>query len=115
MGKAKIERSREQLPPPLPERKGTVARDSAQALYRSESSGVILRKNLKHYLRQLGYSTFELFAHECNIPKSTLSQILNLTRDPRLSTLESLAKAMRVPVAKLLELPNPLPPDWSKL
>jgi transcriptional regulator with XRE-family HTH domain len=92
-----------------------VVHDSATATYKVEPSSVILRKNLKHYLRQLGYSTFELFAHESNVPKSTLSQILNMTRDPRLSTLDALAKAMHIHVSKLLELPKPLPPDWSKL
>jgi DNA-binding phage protein len=80
-----------------------------------EASAILLRKNLKHILRTLGYQTFERFAHEHQIPKSTLSQLIHHTRNPRLSTMDAVAKALGVSLSALFSLPQPLPPDWKDL
>ena len=50
-----------------------------------------------------GYKTVEIFAHENSIAKSTLSQIINGTRDPRFTTLLKIAKALEITVWELLK------------
>lgn len=75
----------------------------------------ILTKNLKYWIRKRGYTTYEGFAFQVGIPKSTLSQILNHNRDPRLGTIEQFAFMLGLSVAELTEPPNPLPPDWDDL
>ncbi|HSQ41488.1 MAG TPA: helix-turn-helix transcriptional regulator [Fibrobacteraceae bacterium] len=100
---------------PLTPPRGTKVAESSTSLAATAAAHVILRKNLKNLLRLQKFPTFEKFAHECGIPKSTLSQILNHTRDPRLGTLEQIAKALRLRVPDLFQLPDPLPWDWNDL
>jgi len=78
-------------------------------------TGELLSKNIKHWIRSRGYTSFEKFAYQCGIPKSTLSQMLTHTRDPRLSTLEKIALQLGLTVADLLTEPNPRPKDWLNL
>jgi len=72
----------------------------------------ILHNNLKYYIA-LKYNSFEKFAHAVRIPKSTLSQVLNYRRDPKLATLEQLARALGVTVPCLLTKPDPIPETWG--
>ena len=106
-------------PKKTPARKvpGGLLADSGRGgvVYVSLTAGELLRKNLWSLMREKGFATDEKFAHECNIPKSTLSQIKNLTRSPRLDTLESLAQALEVPLSVFFALPDPLPKDWDAL
>lgn len=80
-----------------------------------EAMMVMLRKNIKHRSRQVGFRTLEEFAHASNIPKSTLSQILNQRRDPKLSTLLKLAESLETSIGGFFLLPNPTPKDWDEL
>ena len=80
----------------------------------------IVAENIRHYLKLKGYPTVELFAHEFNIPKSTMSRILNGKADPRLSTLVKIAESLNVNIADLYFLPPTLSSkrnsssNWSK-
>jgi DNA-binding XRE family transcriptional regulator len=80
-----------------------------------EDLQVLLRKNLKFRIREAGYKTIESFAHDHNIAKSTLSQILNHNRDPRLSTLIMLANSLDSSLTSFFYVPNPTPEDWDEL
>ena len=55
----------------------------------------------KEILKQ--YPTVEKFAHENEIPKQTLSQYINGTRDPRLTVLHRITKALEIPIGDLVE------------
>jgi transcriptional regulator with XRE-family HTH domain len=47
------------------------------------------------------YGSIELFAHENQIPKSTLSEILNGKNDPKLTTLAKICSGLEIPLADL--------------
>jgi DNA-binding Xre family transcriptional regulator len=49
--------------------------------------------------------SIELFAHENEIPKSTLSEILNGKNDPRLSTLAKICAGLEIQLADLFADP----------
>ena len=106
---------RSALPQAVPGEGKIWLRDFAAGTPEYGNIGILLRKNLTHWIRERGFTTFEKFAYECGIPKSTLSQILNQTRDPRLGTLEQVARALGLEVSTLLVTPTPLPKDWDKL
>jgi XRE family transcriptional regulator, regulator of sulfur utilization len=53
-------------------------------------------------LREAASLTQEDLAHEAGISTSTLSRIERGTYQPRMHTLNQLAKALKVPVAELL-------------
>ncbi len=60
-------------------------------------------ERLKGLIFEQGYQTVEQFAHENSIPKGSLSKILNGKVDPKLSTLERLAKALDISAGQLLD------------
>src|SRR6476620_9859980 len=49
--------------------------------------------------------SIELFAHENQIPKSTLSEILNGKNDPRLSTLAKICSGLEIQLYELFADP----------
>jgi|GEM_PF-4315258 len=76
---------------------------------------ILIRKNLIYQMRTHGFTNDEQFILATGFPKSTLWQIKNLKRSPRIDTLESLALALKVPLMKLLVIPSPRPIDWDEL
>ena len=65
-----------------------------------------IRKGLAQRIKMAGYKSFELFAHEHSLSKSTLSLILNGKREPKISTLVKIANALETDVQSLLCIPN---------
>ena len=59
--------------------------------------------NIKRLVEASGYRSLELFAHEHDIPKSTLSRILNSKADPKVSTLERISSALGIAVDELFK------------
>ncbi|MCB9496204.1 MAG: helix-turn-helix transcriptional regulator [Fibrobacteria bacterium] len=55
-----------------------------------------LRKNIIQLIHQAGYRSFELFAHENGIDKSTVSRILAGSREPKVGTLDRIRQALEV-------------------
>ncbi len=74
----------------------------APAKFNLGETGNVMVRNIKYWISYRGYTSFESFAFACNIPKSTLSQIINRSRDPRLGTIELIAHELGVTVAELL-------------
>jgi transcriptional regulator with XRE-family HTH domain len=62
-----------------------------------------IRRNLKRYcaLRKMNYSAL---SREAGIPLRTIQSILydERRREPRISTLDAIAKALKVPVDRLI-------------
>lgn len=104
-----------EFPRPLETQAGRQWASEPSPLFHSGESRVLLRKNLCHWMRMRGFRSFEEFAYASQIPKSTISQILNYQRDPRLSTLERFALVLGITVADLFREPHPLPEDWVQL
>jgi transcriptional regulator with XRE-family HTH domain len=99
-----------------PEVRGSALGDSGRVdAYISLDVAEMIRRNLVFWIRQRGYATDEKFAHEKNIPKSTLSQVKNKIRIPRVDTLDHLARALELPLYALFKVPDPRPSDWDEL
>lgn len=61
-----------------------------------------LGENLRRRILSSGPSgSIELFAHENQIPKSTLSEVLNGKNDPRLSTLAKICSGLGIGLSDL--------------
>ncbi|MDB5051609.1 MAG: hypothetical protein JWO30_4680 [Fibrobacteres bacterium] len=52
-----------------------------------------------------GYASVELYAHENNIPKSTLSEIITGKNDPRLTTLAKICAGLGISLSELFRDP----------
>lgn len=76
---------------------------------------ILIRKNLIYQMRTHGFTNDEQFILATGFPKSTLWQIKNLKRSPRINTLESLARALSIPLIALLQIPRTCPLDWDDL
>jgi transcriptional regulator with XRE-family HTH domain len=59
-------------------------------------------KNLRAHRDRLGLSQ-EALGYECDLHRTEISLLERSGRDPRLSTIVRLAKALRITPAKLLE------------
>lgn len=66
-----------------------------------------IRDNVRHEIAAAGYRTVELFAHENGLDKSTLSRLLNGSREPRIGTLIRIANALGIPTAQLFDFRKP--------
>jgi transcriptional regulator with XRE-family HTH domain len=55
-----------------------------------------LSQNIRSCIDAAGYRSVELFAHENNLEKSTLSRILSGKREPKIMTLLRIAQALGV-------------------
>ena len=62
-------------------------------------------QRIKGRILRSGYQSIELFAHEHDIPKSTLSEILNGKNDPRLTTLAKICSGLEIPLSELFQDP----------
>ena len=62
---------------------------------------VRLRENIRKEIALAGYRTIELFAHEHCIDKSTLSRIISGQREPKVSTILRISRALDIQVALL--------------
>ena len=60
-----------------------------------------LGETIKRQITLKGYATMELFAHENDIPKGTLSKILNGKVDPKATTLFRIAKGLEMDLPDL--------------
>jgi len=67
-----------------------------------------LRRNLQTLIRDAGYRSCELFAHEHGIDKSTVSRILRGSREPKVGTLDRIRQALEVDWNAILS-DQPLP------
>lgn len=67
----------------------------------------LIRLNVRNAIAAAGYRTVELFAHEHGLNKSTLSRLLNGNREPKVSTLSSIADALGISLSKLLDFRDP--------
>jgi len=56
----------------------------------------IIRENLRRRITESGYPTFERFAYENAIDKTTLSRILNGKREPKISTLFKIVDSLNL-------------------
>jgi transcriptional regulator with XRE-family HTH domain len=60
-----------------------------------------LGENIRRRIQNKSDGSIELFAHENQIPKSTLSEILNGKNDPRLTTLAKICSGLEIPLSEL--------------
>lgn len=67
-----------------------------------------LRRNIEDLVARAGYRTFELFAHEHGLDKSTVSRILAGSREPKVGTLDKIRRALDVDWNELLSDHPPL-------
>ena len=76
----------------------------------------IMRKLIKVRMKEMGFTTLESVAQECDMHRGALSRILNNQRDIQFSTLWRLIKALGWnDLPSVLELPDPLPENWNEL
>lgn len=59
-------------------------------------------ERIKALVGRRGYASVELFAHENQIAKSTLSEILNGKNDPKLTTLAKICSGLEISLSELL-------------
>ncbi len=72
-----------------------------------------LGKNLRRLIQnKSGTGSIELFAHENQIPKSTLSEILNGKNDPKLTTLARICSGLEITLSELFV--DPTIDSWVK-
>lgn len=60
-----------------------------------------LGDNIRRRIQKKSAGSIELFAHENQIPKSTLSEILNGKNDPKLTTLAKICSGLEIPLSEL--------------
>jgi len=75
---------------------------SEVALSKREIVAENIRRQIMRRIKLGEFSSIEHFASSTGVPKSLLSRILNLKADPKLSSLEKIARALEVPVEDLL-------------
>lgn len=102
--------------PPAPNARDSALGDS----YVAKGLPEVVRKNLKRLvLSRVGadkeFKTQEQFAVWHGIAKSTLSQVLNSKRSPKLETIEQLCCALKEPPERLMRVPEPRPQNWDEL
>lgn len=56
----------------------------------------IIRENLRQRINDSGYQSFERFAYENGIDKTTLSRLLNGKREPKITTLLKIAQSLNL-------------------
>ena len=66
----------------------------------------------RRILNKSEFVSVELFAHENQIPKSTLSEILNGKNDPRLTTLAKICSGLEIPLSDLFR--DPVLDSWVR-
>lgn len=72
-----------------------------------------LGENIRRRILSKGeYVSIEIFAHENQIPKSTLSEILNGKNDPRLTTLAKICSGLNIPLSDLFH--DPIIESWVR-
>lgn len=62
-------------------------------------------EKIRSQILRNGYPSIELYAHENDIPKSTLSEIITGKNDPRLSTLAKICAGLEITLSELLRDP----------
>jgi transcriptional regulator with XRE-family HTH domain len=72
------------------------------ALSKREIVAENIRRQIMRRIKLGEFTSIEHFASSTGVPKSLLSRILNLKADPKLSSLEKIARALEVPVEDLL-------------
>jgi transcriptional regulator with XRE-family HTH domain len=62
-------------------------------------------EKIRSQILRSGYASIELYAHENDIPKSTLSEIITGKNDPRLSTLARICAGLDMTLSDLFRDP----------
>lgn len=62
-------------------------------------------EKIRSQILRNGYPSVELYAHENDIPKSTLSEIITGKNDPRLSTLAKICAGLGISLSDLFRDP----------
>src|SRR3954470_8973179 len=76
---------------------------SEVALSKREIVAENIRRQIMRRIKLGEFSSIEHFASSTGVPKSLLSRVLNLKADPKLSSLDKIARALEVPVEDLLK------------
>jgi len=63
-------------------------------------------EKIRSQILRNGYASIELYAHENDIPKSTLSEIITGKHDPRLSTLAKICAGLDLTLSELFRDPE---------
>ena len=63
----------------------------------------IIGERIRSRIQASGVKSVEQFAHENEIPKSTLSELLNGKNNPRLTTLAKICAGLEISLADLLD------------
>jgi transcriptional regulator with XRE-family HTH domain len=63
----------------------------------------IIGERIRSRIQASGVKSVERFAHENEIPKSTLSELLNGKNNPRLTTLAKICAGLEISLADLLD------------
>ena len=63
-------------------------------------------ERIRSQILRSGYASIELYAHENNIPKSTLSEIITGKNDPRLTTLAKICAGLDWSLSDLFRDPE---------
>ena len=63
-----------------------------------------IRENIRQKIQDAGYATIEKFAYENGLTKSTITRVINGSRNPRLITLIEIANALGIHLSELLDL-----------
>src|SRR6187402_2916705 len=63
----------------------------------------LIGERIRSRILASGVKSVERFAHENEIPKSTLSELLNGKNDPRLTTLAKICAGLEISLADLLD------------
>ena len=62
-------------------------------------------EKIRSQILRNGYASIELYAHENDIPKSTLSEIITGKNDPRLTTLAKICAGLEMTLSDLFRDP----------
>jgi Helix-turn-helix. len=63
-----------------------------------------IRENIRQKIQDAGYATIEKFAYENGLTKSTITRVINGSRNPRLITLIEIANSLDINLSELLDL-----------
>ena len=66
----------------------------------------LLGESIRNRIFASNYRTEEKFAHENDIKKSTLSELLNGKNNPKLTTLAKIASGLEITLSELLRGPE---------
>ena len=67
---------------------------------------VRLRENIRKEIALAGYRSIELFGHEHGIDKSTLSRVISGQREPKVSTILRIARALDISITRIFGEPQ---------